>query len=174
MSATRWQLAAVGLGGVVVGLGLATWNGGVAGPLTTRAAGAQDVPSSPTLPPVALPQLAEPETLDAAPSAAPVRQDEPLPAPVSPPPAAPENLPAAGPIDDPEGTAVAFLDRSRKEAQGAVGALKAEVQTLRARLEKAEAGLARWQAVLDALDSQANAPRPPGWRGEGQPVPVAP
>jgi hypothetical protein len=185
MGAARWQTVAVGLGGIILGLGLASWNGDLTRPLALRVASAQDVTSSPTPPLVALPLVEQAQVLNVLPAASLARQDEPRPVPIDPAPAAEpvllpespaaaENLPAVGPTDDPEGTASAFLDRSRKEAHGAVTALRAEVQSLRARLAKAEAGLARWQAVLDALESQADGPRPAGWHGEGGPAPVAP
>jgi hypothetical protein len=70
-----------------------------------------------------------------------------------------------GTFADPEGAAKAFVERSQKEADEAINALAKEAETLRARLEKVEAGLARWQAVKESLGSSAAAR--PGWRPRG-------
>jgi hypothetical protein len=108
---------------------------------------------------------------NAAHSAAPAPPDHdpnPLP-PALPTPSAPKAATAAwtpeGTLADPEGAAKAFVDRSQKEADEAIKALAKEAETLRARLEKVEAGLARWQAVKESLGSSAAAR--PGWRPRG-------
>jgi hypothetical protein len=84
---------------------------------------------------------------------------------------APTILPAPAPAADPEAAAVAFVERSQKEADEAVRALSKEAETLRARLQKVEAGLARWESVKEALADhgsqvEANAGRP-AWRSRG-------
>jgi hypothetical protein len=81
----------------------------------------------------------------------------------------PASAPAAA--ADPEAAAVAFVERSQKEADEAVRALSKEAETLRARLQKVEAGLARWESVKEALADhgnqvEANAGRP-AWRSRG-------
>ena len=69
-----------------------------------------------------------------------------------------------GTLADPEGAAKAFVEKSQKEADEAINALSKEAETLRARLQKVEAGLARWQAVKESLEAR---PTPPiGRRGE--------
>lgn len=75
--------------------------------------------------------------------------------------------------DDPEGSAAEFLDRSRREAGEAVRALSAEAETLRAKLAKTEAGLKRWQNVLEALNGQirpGNEPASPKLPAEPEPI----
>jgi hypothetical protein len=62
-------------------------------------------------------------------------------------PAPETNLPTA----DPEAAAVAFVERSQKEADEAIRALGKEAEALRSRLQKVEAGLARWESVKEAL-----------------------
>lgn len=77
-----------------------------------------------------------------------------------------------GTLADPEGAAKAFVERSQKEAEEAVAALSKEAEALRARLQKVEAGLARWQAVKESLGATVAAR--PAWRGrviEGAVVP---
>jgi hypothetical protein len=81
---------------------------------------------------------------------------------------APEtNLPTA----DPEAAAIAFVERSQKEADEAIRALGKEAEALRSRLQKVEAGLARWESVKEALTDhggpvEAGAGRP-AWRSRG-------
>jgi hypothetical protein len=57
-------------------------------------------------------------------------------------------------LHDPEAAAASFVERSTKEADDAIKTLSKEAEALRARLEKVETGLARWQAVKNALESQ--------------------
>ena len=54
--------------------------------------------------------------------------------------------------EDPMAEVDSFLDRNRKEADEAIKSLSAEAETLKARLQKVEAALARWQAVAGALN----------------------
>jgi hypothetical protein len=101
--------------------------------------------------------------------ALPDPEPNPLPPALPTPTTAPKDTTAAwtpeGTLADPEGAAKAFVERSQKEADEAITALSKEAETLRARLEKVEAGLARWQAVKESLGS-SNAARP-GWRPRG-------
>jgi hypothetical protein len=103
----------------------------------------------------------------------------PIAAPQMPPPLSPEKLPPAKepaaetqiPVADPEAAAVAFVERSQKEADEAIRALGKEAEALRARLQKVEAGLARWESVKEALADHggrvdAGAVRP-AWRSRG-------
>jgi hypothetical protein len=53
--------------------------------------------------------------------------------------------------DDPEQSARAFVERSRKEAEAHLKALTAEAAQLRARLARLESGIKRWQALVSAL-----------------------
>jgi hypothetical protein len=114
----------------------------------------------PAPPPTALPA-------DLPPTAEPVK----VPALTNPGPLPPAKEPAAvAPIAlaDPEAAAVAFVERSQKEADEAIRALGKEAEALRARLQKVEAGLARWESVKEALADhggpvEAGAGRP-AWR----------
>ncbi|MDB5352271.1 MAG: hypothetical protein JWN86_3518 [Planctomycetota bacterium] len=73
---------------------------------------------------------------------------------------APPNLPTVNVVavpaisPDPVQSADAFVARTRKEASDAVEALNKEATALRERLAKVEAGLARYQATLDALNAR--------------------
>ncbi len=80
------------------------------------------------------------------------------PMPTDPPPAPTRVLPspssaATGPLADPEAAANGFVERSTKEAEDAIKALTKEAESLRARLQKVESGLARWQSVKQSLES---------------------
>ena len=63
---------------------------------------------------------------------------------------APPGLPA-NEIDDPEKAASAFVDQNQKHAEAQLKTLKEEAEKLRARLTKVEAGIKRWDRVLEAL-----------------------
>jgi phage shock protein A len=54
-------------------------------------------------------------------------------------------------MDDPEKTATAFLEQNQKLAETNLKALKEEAEKLRARLTKVEAGVRRWERLLEAL-----------------------
>lgn len=58
---------------------------------------------------------------------------------------------AATPPDDPEQSAQAFMERSRKEAEAHLKDLSTEAAQLRARLAKLESGIKRWQSLVNAL-----------------------
>jgi hypothetical protein len=53
--------------------------------------------------------------------------------------------------DDPEKDAQAFAEQNRKMAEAQLKALKEEEARLRARLQKVDSGIKRWQALLEAL-----------------------
>ncbi len=53
--------------------------------------------------------------------------------------------------DDPEKDAQAFAEQNRKLAESQLKTLKEEEARLRARLQKVESGIERWQALLEAL-----------------------
>ncbi len=53
--------------------------------------------------------------------------------------------------DDPEKNAQAFAEQNRKMAESQLKTLKEEEARLRARLQKVESGIKRWQALLEAL-----------------------
>jgi hypothetical protein len=63
-------------------------------------------------------------------------------------------------VPEPAAAAEAFLAKSRTEAEQAIAALQAERETLASRMQKVESGLARWQAVLEALKVQAHVIEP--------------
>jgi hypothetical protein len=58
---------------------------------------------------------------------------------------------AGAPAEDPEKAALAFAQENQKMAEAHVKALQDEEAKLRARLQKVEAGLKRWETLLDAL-----------------------
>ncbi|HEV3164873.1 MAG TPA: hypothetical protein VGZ22_12660 [Isosphaeraceae bacterium] len=64
------------------------------------------------------------------------------------------------PPADREQAADEFLNHARDQANAAIKTLGEEAETLRARLQKVEAGLARWQAMLKALEQAQAANRP--------------
>jgi hypothetical protein len=122
-----------------------------------------------------------------APDPAARTDDEDLPAPgekVGRPHRVAPNDTGAGAGDDPMAAVDSFLSRNRKEADDSIKNLTKEAEVLRARLQKVEEALARWQAVSDALNQGAapiaNGPGPkPGpriWRRQPAPesVPVPP
>ncbi len=118
--------------------------------------------------PAAIPRRVEPEP-NPLPPALPIPADAPVPAD-APAAATAVTWTPEGTLADPEGAAKAFVERSQKEADEAITALGKEAETLRARLQKVEAGLARWQAVKESLGSSA-AGRP-GWRPRGADAPA--
>ena len=120
------------------------------------------VPDPPTLP-------AEPKA--ARPSSPPAESQPPTfadPQPLTAPPATtPPVAPADGPFppvykapEDPEKAANDFVLRTRREATAAVKSLQEEAATLRARLQKVESALQRWQGVIAALDARSEGPGP--------------
>ncbi len=147
---------------------------------------AQKPEEGPALP-LTLPPVAE-KTGDAPPAVVPVATDPPPfpdPGPNPLPPARPAPASSSkgatadasspftpeGTLADPEGEAKAFVEKSQKDADEVIRALNKEAETLRARLQKVEAGLARWQAVKESL--AATGAGRPAWRpGAVVPGPV--
>jgi hypothetical protein len=64
---------------------------------------------------------------------------------------------AAAETDDPEKVATAFVDQNQKLAETHLKTLKDEAEKLRARLTKVEAGIKRWDRLLEALKQSRNA-----------------
>lgn len=58
-------------------------------------------------------------------------------------------------VPEPADAAESFLAKSRAEAEQSIAALQAERDSLSTRMQKVEAGLARWKAVLEALKAQS-------------------
>ncbi len=144
---------------MVVALAVATMPGRL-----SRAARLQDQSKPAEAPPLDTAKAAV-IPVDADPTAAP-----PMPVELTsepPPPRAPNAAPVAALPQDPEKAAEEFLARTRKEASDAVDALNSEVAQLRERLAKVEAGLARYNATLDALNAN---PRAPEGRHEEPPL----
>jgi hypothetical protein len=73
--------------------------------------------------------------------------DGPSPAPGA--AAAPD--PSAVDSEDPEKTVQTFVDQNQKVAETQLKALRDEEAKLRSRLQKVEAGIKRWEALVDAL-----------------------
>ncbi len=120
--------------------------------------------------------------------------EPPVPKPVNPPAAdaltAPSPTPLRAPFeldpnhglaapaenDDPEKTVQAFVAQNRKVAQAQLKSLKDEAEKLRSRLQRVEAGIKRWEALLTALEKSGaiaavespKAPRAPATRPEGE------
>ena len=89
-------------------------------------------------------------------------------------PAGSHDAPIAGEADDPEKTVQAFVDQNRKVAEGQLKSLKGEAERLRARLQKVEAGIRRWESLLAALEKSEAAAKdlPPDEPGGGPQCPA--
>jgi hypothetical protein len=90
----------------------------------------------------------------------------------------PESQPAAS-TDDPEQSALSFVERNQKEAEDHLRTLTAEAQQLRARLAKLEAGIKKWQCLVSALKSSQGLPsittaNAPGAEEAGDLEPIKP
>jgi hypothetical protein len=70
--------------------------------------------------------------------------------------AAPGSAPIA---DDPEKVAKDFVEQNQKQAEAQLKNLKDEAEKLRARLQKVEAGIKRWETLLGALKQSQTATR---------------
>ena len=70
----------------------------------------------------------------------------------------PDHSPAEG--DDPEKVANVFLEQNQKLAEAQLKALKDEAEKLRARLTKVEAGIKRWDRLLEALKQSQGTTEP--------------
>jgi hypothetical protein len=85
-------------------------------------------------------------------------------------------------VEDPEKEALAFAQQNQTRAESELKHLQGEAARLRARLQKVEAAIKRWDGLLDALKrSQANhrveeAASPPAEksRDPGVPLDLAP
>jgi hypothetical protein len=64
--------------------------------------------------------------------------------------------------EDPEKAAIAFLESNQKMAESQLHSLRAEEAKLRARLQKVEAGIKRWDSLLGALEQSQ---RGASWAG---------
>ena len=64
--------------------------------------------------------------------------------------------------DDPEKNVQSFVEQNRKVAETHLRSLKDEGEKLRARLQKVERGISRWEAVLSALEKSSPAASPKG------------
>jgi hypothetical protein len=159
---------------VVCGLCLVGW----AGRLSIAQSGGQDSPPPATKPeePKAAIQEAKPDAPKgepAVPFPAPVSVDAlQLPRetdgpgselslkPMSPPAPAPVVVgPDHSPfeVEDPEKVAGDFLEQNQKMAEAQLKALKEEAEKLKTRLAKVEAGIKRWDRLVEALKQSGNA-----------------
>jgi hypothetical protein len=59
--------------------------------------------------------------------------------------------------EDPEKSVLSFVEKNRKIAETQLQSLQKEAETLRARLQKVESGMARWQAVVNAFKQSEKA-----------------
>lgn len=59
--------------------------------------------------------------------------------------------------DDPDQAATAYLEKARKDARESIEKLRAERLAIQKRLEKVDAALSRWEALLTALDPAMSA-----------------
>jgi hypothetical protein len=66
--------------------------------------------------------------------------------------------PSAGESEDPEKNVQAFVEQNRKVAETQLKNLRDEAEKLRARLQKVEAGIRRWDTLLTALQASEVAP----------------
>jgi hypothetical protein len=120
-------------------------------------------PASPHEPPVGLPSA---ETVLAAPTpTADLLASGANSAPESPIELSPINDP-----DDPEKAAMAFVEQNQKLAESQLKNLKDEQAKLRARLQKVEGGIKRWESLVGALKQSqgsvvvASPANPAGWK----------
>jgi hypothetical protein len=74
---------------------------------------------------------------------------------------------APGASDDPEKSALAFLEQNRKVAQDQLKGLKDEAEKLRSRLQKVEAGIKRWESLLEALKRSEDGGAAKAWGHPG-------
>ncbi len=65
------------------------------------------------------------------------------------------------PIADPEKAALAFAEENQKQAETQLKALKEEEAKLKARLQKVESGIRRWESLLTALKQSQGSPDEP-------------
>jgi hypothetical protein len=85
-------------------------------------------------------------------------------------PDSPIELSPVNDLDDPEKAAMAFVEQNQKLAESQLKNLKDEQAKLRARLQKVEGGIKRWEALLGALkQSQGSVAvlspaNPAGWK----------
>ena len=131
---------------VIAGLTLAGW--------VVRGTWAQNTPQAPGPAPTPAPPAAE-----AAPLLPPGSDSQTaVPAPVVTSGSTLELAPVAGnpspgETDDPEKNVRAFVEQNRKVAESRLKSLKDEAEKLRSRLQKVEAGIKRWEALLTALQT---------------------
>ncbi len=71
-------------------------------------------------------------------------------------PAEPTNATAT--VADPERAAFAFAEENQKQAETRLKALKEEEAKLKARLQKVESGIRRWESLLAALKQSQGIP----------------
>jgi hypothetical protein len=80
--------------------------------------------------------------------------------------------------DDPEKAAREFIEKNQKIAEAELNTLRKEADALRARLQKVESAIRRWDAVSQALkQTEGNAAMAEGkWKSEvlsgGEPLPA--
>ena len=79
----------------------------------------------------------------------------------------------AGDNEDPEKTVQAFVAQNRKVAEGQLKSLKSEAERLRARLQKVEAGIRRWESLVAVLDQSEAAAKDLAGPSNLEPIPAA-
>jgi hypothetical protein len=85
-------------------------------------------------------------------------------------PGSPIELSPINDPDDPEKAAMAFVEQNQKLAESQLKNLKDEQAKLRARLQKVEGGIKRWEALVGALKQSqgsvvvASPANPAGWK----------
>jgi hypothetical protein len=132
-----------------------------------RSSWAQDQkPATPAAPrPEASPEPLQPPTeakpselLPPEPAAADFSPKTSVPLPTAP----PDSPPTIDAAADPEKAAQAFVDQNKKMAMGQLKNLKSEAERLRARLQKVEAGIRRWESLLAAIEKSEAEAKDPG------------
>jgi hypothetical protein len=125
-------------------------------------------PSEGQVPGTPVPNLADSPAIPGSPA-------QPIPAAALPEPTEllPSGQPAApGAIEDPEKIVQAFVAQNRKVAESQLKNLKSEAERLRARLQKVEAGVKRWESLLAALDQSETTAKDLGGPSELEPSPA--
>jgi hypothetical protein len=77
---------------------------------------------------------------------------------------------APDPADDPEKVALAFVEQNQKQAESQLKNLKDEETKLRARLQKVESGIRRWESLLVALKQSEPQVLAPGNADQKPPI----
>ena len=141
-------------------------------PATTTPTPAESPVLSPGKVPILRAEEPRPEPLDQPDTLRGAPPSSPLPAKRDPFELSPATAPGLTvENDDPEKSVQAFVTQNRKVAEGQLKSLKSEAERLRARLQKVEAGIKRWESLVSALDQSEGAAQDLAGPSDLHPVP---